>query len=376
MNGIKLSSKHLPYEHFAFISYSHRDMALAKWLQRHLERFKLPTEIHNDIDAKSRYLRPVFRDKSDLNTGILTDELRKNLEASKFLILICSKYSAVSQWVSDEAKAFVEMGRLDRIIPVIIPDGDTPETELFPIFLRQYFAEHPDRQLLGINVGTDGRQKTLIRIVSKMLNVSFDTLWKRHLRQRRIRIASWTASTAVATILAYLFAIPVSVNVGISLQESMLPTGDDVTLDVDGAEYSAPVSAPDFSAVTLPGYSRFSDIHLKVGSKFFCPVDTFVATGFGTSRVISIALQRDDSFAVYEGYVYDSEMNPLSEVNVEVAGVTALTNADGQFTISIPLAEQRAELPISLSKEGYSRVERPDEPPSRHLRFIMHKTSL
>lgn len=77
----------IKFKSFAFISYSHRDLFVAKWLQKRLERFKLPTEIHNDIDAKSRYLRPVFRDQSDLNTGILGDELRKNLEESKYLIL-------------------------------------------------------------------------------------------------------------------------------------------------------------------------------------------------------------------------------------------------------------------------------------------------
>ena len=46
------------FKNFAFISYSHRDMKIARWLQRHLESYKLPTEIHNDIEAGSRYLRP------------------------------------------------------------------------------------------------------------------------------------------------------------------------------------------------------------------------------------------------------------------------------------------------------------------------------
>ena len=144
------------YTTYAFISYSHKDMAVAKWLQKRLEGFKLPTEIHNDIDAKTRYLRPIFRDQSDLNTGVLGDELRKHLEESKFLLLICSKSSAGSAWVSDEARAFVEMGRLERIIPVIIPDGATPERELFPKYLREYFAEHPDKELLGVNIGEVG----------------------------------------------------------------------------------------------------------------------------------------------------------------------------------------------------------------------------
>ena len=130
-----------PYSLYAFISYSHRDMAVAKWLQKRLERFRLPTEIHNDIEEGSKYLRPIFRDQSDLNTGILGDELRHNLLRSKFLILICSQSSSRSEWVSAEARTFVEAGRLDRIIPVFIPDGTTPEPELFPAFLRDYFRD-------------------------------------------------------------------------------------------------------------------------------------------------------------------------------------------------------------------------------------------
>lgn len=122
-----------PYTNYAFISYSHRDMATAKWLQRRLEGYRLPTEIHNELDD-SRYLRPIFRDQTDLNTGVLTSVLRRQLERSKFLILICSANSAASAWVSAEARAFVEMGRLDRIIPVILPSKDIPEPELFPSF--------------------------------------------------------------------------------------------------------------------------------------------------------------------------------------------------------------------------------------------------
>lgn len=140
------------YTKYAFLSYSHRDIALAKWLQKKLEGFRLPTEVHNDIEAKNRYLRPIFRDQSDLNTGILGDELRHQLEESKFLILICSVHSAKSEWVSDESKAFVEMGRLDRIIPVMISDGNTDERELFPKYLRDFFKKCPDKELLGIDI--------------------------------------------------------------------------------------------------------------------------------------------------------------------------------------------------------------------------------
>lgn len=361
------------FKNFAFISYSHRDMAVAKWLQKHLERFKLPTEIHNEIDAKSRYLRPVFRDQSDLNTGILGDELRKNLEESKYLILICSKNSAQSQWVSDEAKAFVEMGRLDRIIPVIIPNGDAVERDLFSIYLREYFEQNPDKELLAINICEVGKEKALIRVVSRMLNVSFDSLWKRHQRSKRLRIISSSTAAVIALLVTYIFAIPVTVQVSVHPQYSSLPIPGNVTLNINGGKYTSPVENPVFDDIRLPGYKRFSDIKLTAGAQFFEPIDLVITTGFGLKRDISLNLMRDNSFAIFKGTVYDDDMNPLQGVEVSLAGFTATTAFTGEFTITIPLEMQRIEQSITITKDGYTTIVREDETPGTDLKFIMHK---
>ena len=181
---------------YAFISYNHKDVKWAKWLQEKLESYKLPSDIHNEFED-SRYLRPVFRDKTDLNTGILANELRKELEESKYLVVICSTNSAKSAWVSDEVKAFIEMGRLDFIIPFIVSgtphnykdrDCNSPyDDECYPIFLRQYTQQHPELELLGISTDEVGKEKAFIRVVSRMLGVSFDVLWNRHERQKRNR---------------------------------------------------------------------------------------------------------------------------------------------------------------------------------------------
>lgn len=358
---------------YAFISYSHRDMEVAKWLQKNLEAFKLPTEVHNDIEAKSRYLRPIFRDQSDLNTGILGDELRKHLEESKFLILICSKNSAQSSWVSDEAKAFVEMGRLDHIIPVIIPDDSTPERDLFPEFLRNYFSEHPDKELLGVNIGEVGKEKALIRVISRMLGVSFDSLWKRHLRQKKIRILTASSLAIVALVATYLFAIPVTVDVNVELEKADLPIGENVTLNVNGGDYFSTPEHPQFDRISIPGYKRFSDLQISASSQFYTPIDTIIPVGFGLSRDVCIELKRDDTFAIYAGTVYDSEMDLLQDVSVTVCGHTSVTDSEGNFRIVLPLAEQRQELSISLEKQGYSSITRDDETPGTSLKFIMHK---
>lgn len=361
------------YRNLAFISYSHRDMAVAKWLQRSLERFRLPTEVHNEIDARSRYLRPVFRDQSDLNTGILGDELRKNLEESKYLILVCSKNSAQSQWVSDEARAFVEMGRLDRIIPVIIPDGDTKERDLFPIYLREYFERNPDRELLGINLGEVGKEKALIRVVSRMLNVSFDSLWKRHQRQRRIRAVSYSVTALFVMSVVYLFAIPVTVRVSVAPESFHLPAPGDVTLNFDGGEYASPVESPCFDDIRVAGYKRFTGIRIIADAQFYEKVDTVIPVGLGVRRSISLDLNRDSTFAIFGGVVYDDDLNPLPGVKVTVAGYSSATAATGEFSLTLPLELQRAEHEITLCKDGYAEIKREDETPGTALKFIMHR---
>lgn len=366
--------KECAYKNFAFISYSHRDMDVARWLQRKLEAYRLPVEVHNDVEAGSRYLRPVFRDQSDLNTGILSEELRRNLEESKYLLLLCSKNSARSTWVSDEARAFVEMGRLDRIIPIIIPDPATPEPELFPEFLREYFATHPGTELLGVNIGEVGRPKALIRVVSRMLGVSFDSLWKRHKRRQAAMAATWTAAWLLAAAGAYLFALPVKVGVDISPEASMLPVPEEIQLTVDGADYALPMADPRAGDISVPGYKRFGSIKVRAAAPFFLPVDTTIATGFGLSRSISLDLRRDDSFAGFRGTVYDPDMNPLEGVSVSIGTHTATTDRDGHFTLSLPLAEQRPSQAITLTHPAYRTQTRPDEHPSSTLKYILHPT--
>lgn len=360
------------YTKYAFISYSHQDMAVAKWLQRRLEGYRLPTDIHNDIEAQSRYLRPVFRDDSDLDSGILNDELQKNLEESKFLIIICSHNSAQSKWVSDEARAFVEMGRLDRIIPVFTADAAGNEAELFPAYLREYFREHPGTELLGVSIGKSGRQKALVRVVSRMLGVSFDSLWKRHQRRRRIHAAMASALTAAVAAGAYMFAVPVELTISVGLQPSALPVGDEVVLRVDGGEYLSSTDASSFDTIRLLGYKRFSSVGINVSSPYFTTIDTVINTGYGVRRNVNIELKRDDTFAAFEGTVYDTDMRPLAGVKVTAGGRTAITDDRGHFVLSIPLEAQRAETAITLEKQGYKTVTRDDETPGHNLKFIMH----
>ena len=169
------------FRYYAFISYCHKDARFAQWLHRHLESFRLPANISNPFVGGNRFLRPIFRDKDDLDAGVLNAALQEKLKESKFLIVICSRNSAQSVWVNKEVQSFIDSGRYANIIPLMLEDG----VDCLPQSLKDYKYLNPDQELLGVSVSEVGKDKALIRIVSKMLGVSFDSLWKRDIRQRK-----------------------------------------------------------------------------------------------------------------------------------------------------------------------------------------------
>ena len=342
---------------FVFISYNHKDAKWAKWLQRKLEWYRLPTEIHNEL-SDSRYIRPVFRDRDTLTSGILNDELRKHLEASKYLVVICSPNSAQSKWVSDEIQAFIDMGRLDRIVPFIIGgkrnkyiEADITQAlpnECYPLALRRWNHDHPDKSILGISINEDGktdRQKAFIRLVAHLLGVEFDTLWHRHRRLIR-RLA--TIITAVALILlGYWFMTPVNLTVSIKDEESRLPSMEKGVLTINGSEYS--FSHPDttINVVALPGYLRLHQIPLSVHSdRFYFDESHRITIVPGSKQSLVLQMHRDSTFAIFSGIVYDGEAedylnNPIHGAVITLDGHEAQTDSAGRFSIILPLSEQK-----------------------------------
>ena len=110
----------------AFISYNSKDNRIAKWLQKKLESYSLPSVIANEkgetirsYDKKTRKFK-IFRYVTDLVAQNLDDGLRRELDQSKFLIVICSPRSARAPWVKKEVQHFIESGKSKQIIPFII----------------------------------------------------------------------------------------------------------------------------------------------------------------------------------------------------------------------------------------------------------------
>ena len=175
------------FDYFAFISYKREDEKWAKWLQKKLESYSLPTAIRKENPELPNKIRPVFRDQSELAGGNLKTEIEKGLDGSKYLIVICSPRSAKSPWVSKEVQYFIDQGREEYIIPFIIggtPNASNPEDECFPEGLRQLIGE---REILGININEMGRDAATIKVIARMFNLRFDTLWQRYERSKKIK---------------------------------------------------------------------------------------------------------------------------------------------------------------------------------------------
>lgn len=346
---------------YAFISYNHKDAKWAKWLQEKLESYKLPADIHNEFED-SRYLRPVFRDKTDLNTGVLANELRKELEESKYLVVICSPNSAKSAWVSDEVKAFIEMDRLDYIIPFIVSgtphnykerDCESPyEDECFPLFLRQYTKQHPELELLGISTDEVGKEKAFIRVVSRMLGVSFDVLWKRHERQKRNRrIATILSSIffVALLILVWIYNQPFDSKITYNEQEknTVLPYVDGrimMILENDTLKDS-------IDNITLP--TEFKNIPRKYyNKKVKILFSAFGYKDIDTSIVlksdVSLPINRKiDTYGLVKGIVFDYNDNPISGAEIKIGDQETMSDQEGNFSIQIPLHKQNS------SNDGY-----------------------
>lgn len=213
------------FKYKAFISYSHRDMKLAKRLHDFLENYHLPTTSCKRLDESERLadllknrgkkpLSPVFRDETDLPHGNLTEEIKAALRDSQFIIVLCTIRSAHPNeynktWVNEEVEYFKELHgehSLRNIIPIV--HRDTPETKLedcLPAAIKAAGLFTPD-------IAAKGRKRTFSDVAAKLLNLHPDSLWDefRHCERRKRCIIGGVAAAGIlfAAYWGYDYYIP------------------------------------------------------------------------------------------------------------------------------------------------------------------------
>ncbi len=195
------------YGNFAFISYSHRDKRLAKWLQRKLEAYRFPSTIRKENKSLPRKISPVFRDETDLYGTELMPSIFQQLDESQFLIVVCSPNSAQSVYVNQEVAYFNSLGRHNRIIPFIIK-GSPDATSGAECCYCPALLDPKTNSLLAINANELSRWNALIKLIATMMDLRPDSLIHREkVRRRKRLIASLVAIMVLIAAVAVSFKI-------------------------------------------------------------------------------------------------------------------------------------------------------------------------
>ena len=205
-------TEHVRFTYRAFLSYSHRDTAWGKWLHSALESYRIDKDLvgrQTPAGLVPKTLRPIFRDREDFSAGhSLTEQTLAALEASQFLIVLCSPNAAKSKYVNEEVRRFKALGRADRVIPLIVEGepGDA-ERECFPPALRFKLGldgaltdEREEPIAADARPQGDGKGIALQKLVAGLLGVSFDDVRKRDAITDNFRIKVAAAAAAVFVI--------------------------------------------------------------------------------------------------------------------------------------------------------------------------------
>jgi tetratricopeptide (TPR) repeat protein len=190
----------------AFISYSHSDASLARWLHRRLEAYRLPAGLGRVSTAgqKSERLGPIFRDREELPAAEdLSASVRAALAASDVLVVLCSPEARASSWVGREIELFRELGP-GRPVLAAIARGEPGEAFPEPL-LRGREPLAADLRKEG-----DGRRLGFLKIVAGIASVPLDTLVQRDSQRNLRRVTAITvASVAVALAMAIMTVIAI-----------------------------------------------------------------------------------------------------------------------------------------------------------------------
>ncbi len=183
-------------KYFAFISYSHKDSEMAKWLQHEFEYYELPStlfEVRKDLCKEDlpESFRPIFRDEDELAGGDLKPQISEALADSEYLIVVCSPNSAQSSYVDSEINEFISLSSENkkRIFPFIVDgkphqDQKNEKDECFPKVLLKLSNDKTEPiELIAGDVKASGRDHAFVKILAGTLkekDIRFADLWDRY----------------------------------------------------------------------------------------------------------------------------------------------------------------------------------------------------
>jgi ankyrin repeat protein len=211
------------FRYWAFVSYSSADSEVCKKLHKALEQYKVPAPLvgkNSRGEPTPAKIFPVFRDRDEfpLNAN-LGSSIENALELSRYLIVLCSKTAAKSQWVNEEIRYFKSLGREDRVLAIIVdgvPNSSDIEgnehNECFPKALRYaldtegQISENRVEPIAGdLRTNGDGWNKSFLKCVAGILGVGLDEIIQRdkvaQAKRKRFQLSSLAAGIVLFSVL-------------------------------------------------------------------------------------------------------------------------------------------------------------------------------
>ena len=353
------------FKYFAFISYSTHDTKWGKRIHKKLESYSMPATLCSKHGWKRKPLNPIFFAPYDIQPGGLTEELKNRLRQSRNLIVICSPNSAQSYYVGLEIEFFHQLGRTKNIHFFIIdgvPNSGDKSAECFNPKVKQLGIP----EILGANIHEKvyrwpwlNRERAYVQIVTKLLGVEFDSIWQRHRRMLRQRIALWFIG--MAAVLAALIGIwltnrPVDVEVSLnetSVHNKNLPPLHNavVTLMLDNEKKTDTLKSIQAKGLftNIPHCAIGKETRITIECKGWVSIDTTIILRKQTH--INITRNPKD-YGNVEFRLWDlTKERGVANVRVTIAGHTSLSNTAGYVSLEIPLEDQSTTYQVECELE-------------------------
>lgn len=322
----------------------------------------MPATLCTERGWKRKPINPVFFAPTDIQPGPLTDELKERLRASRNLIVVCSPNSAQSEWVGREIEYFHELGRGHAIHFFIVdgsPNSGDRATECFNPVVKK--LELPE--ILGANIHEKifhwpwlNRERAYVQLISKLLGVEFDSIWKRHKRLHVAKSVAWIAgilAVLAAMILIWAGNQPFDSNVRlkeINVHNSNLPPLQDavITLYLDRETKTDTILREGDIArfVDIPRQYLGKNVRIIFSCKDFMPLDTIVPL----ANDLTLKILRDAAtYGNIRTELWDlHKEKSIANARVWIEDWETQSDAEGIVEMSIPLERQKASYQIRI----------------------------
>ena len=236
------------YKYLAFISYSHLDSSIVQELQKRIEKFKLPLHIANEYNSGKRYIgenRLIYSTETSINIkNDLWPEVKTNIDASEFLIIICSENTPESDYSFQERKYFRVNHNKEKMICIFV--GRDPEKSI----PRDMWSIRPSKDTDGLNTVVASalprycnykhsdkkmRKMEFELLIAKLLNCDYDVFADRIQEYHRKRVFTIILTIAFLCLTAMTYFAYSSFQIKRHYNQSLMNQAESKSLQSDEA---------------------------------------------------------------------------------------------------------------------------------------------